>query len=253
MNTKYLAVFFTIVIICTILLPVYSGMLPADFTKCKVGDNACVRDKMQELYEKFPKGNPSLALPDISALYMENITVARANSGSPLQLDFKFLDLINYGIETAKVINTTGWIKDPSIIEVDAEIPLLKLVGHYQVKGKILLFNLKGEGKATFELTDCKIHLKGRVKLEKRSNGKNYLKPIKLIATLEPKEVVVQMENLINGNKELSDSVNAIINENWRDIWEELRDGTNNVISQLYFTIIGNVLNVLSYDDFFAK
>ncbi|XP_013112676.1 circadian clock-controlled protein daywake [Stomoxys calcitrans] len=240
-------------IVWALSLPTHGGELPTEITKCKVGDNDCVRDKIQEICRKYPKGNPSFAFPDISALRMENITITRANDRSPLQLNFKFLHLINYGIETIKILKTTGWTKDPKIIEMEGEIPLLRLVGHYQADGKILLFNLNGEGEASIELADCRVQLKARVKLEKRSDGKNYLKIVKLTVTLEPKKSYSKLENLIKGNKELSDSVNDVINENWRDVWNELRTGTNDVTSQIYFNIIGNVLDVLSYDDFFAE
>ncbi|XP_075145233.1 protein takeout-like [Haematobia irritans] len=205
-----------------------------------------------EVFKKYAKGNPKMGLPDLTALPVKDVTVSKANSNSPIKMDFKFSDATCYGVEKTIIEVTSGWVKEPKFIEGDIIIPHLKIVGNYETSGKILLFALNGKGKGTVELFDSKVHCKYRMSLEKRSDGKNYAKVNKIKVDMKPKKIHFDLENLVDGNKELSDTLNNVLNESWSDVWNELADGVNNVIGNLFIDIMNKIYNELSYDDFYA-
>ncbi|XP_075145224.1 protein takeout-like isoform X5 [Haematobia irritans] len=251
--TQIFKIYLTAATVASILVQCYCEYLPSDLEKCKVEDNECIRNKIMEIVKKYPKGNPKIGLPNMSELQMNNLTISRANGNSTLQLNLKFSKLTTYGIENVLIEHTSGWTKDVKNIEIEAKIPWLKQVGDYETNGKVLLFNLESKGRGNFEMTDCKAHFKVQLKLEKREDGKNYAKLTKLKITVKPERLSIRMENLVKDSKELTDAINAVLNDNWRDLWNELSDGINNALSEAYMNILTSVLNKIPYDDFYAE
>ncbi|XP_075145230.1 circadian clock-controlled protein daywake-like [Haematobia irritans] len=243
----------TVIIIISLSLGCYGGDLPADISKCKMEDNVCIRDKIMEIFKKFPNGNPSFGMPNIAELPLKNIVVARANNASPIQLNFKYLELLCYGIDKSIIVNTTGWTKDPKTITTHIHVPLMRIVGDYEAGGKILLLSLNGGGKGIVELTDCQVVLKCQVHLEKRNDGKMYLVVTKARVNLQPKKVFIQMDGLVKGSQELTNSLNKVLNDSWMDAWNEISDGVNNALAKIFYNIISQILNEIPYDDFYAK
>ncbi|XP_075145231.1 protein takeout-like [Haematobia irritans] len=220
--------------------------------KCKAGDNECVRSKIQEIIKRFPHGNPDFSMPDISAFNFTNVIVSRASSNTPVQLNFKFLEFTAYGLENLVLLHTKGWTKDPQLIEGEIVLPDLKIIGDYETNGKILFLRLDGKGKGNVELKDCTLNVKIRLDLEKREDGKNYLKVKKTKVTMEPKKMIVKMDNLVKGSPELTNSINQVVNENWQDVWAELSDGINKVVAQIFYNAMTPVFNALPYDNFYV-
>ncbi|XP_013112793.1 circadian clock-controlled protein daywake-like [Stomoxys calcitrans] len=243
---------FILNIVVLLSLECQSGELPSDIVKCTVGDNDCVRDKIMEVFQKYPKGNPKFGLPNISALTLNDVTIAQVKGNAPITLNFKFLKMTVYNMEKSIILNTTGWSREPKIIETYSFVDFVKIVGDYESEGKALLFTLNGKGKGVVELSNCTTHTKWRLDFEQRSDGKKYIKVSKLKAVMTPQKMVIKLDNLVKGSKELTDSLNSALNENWMDFWNELSDGIGNSITQIFTNVLSSVFNELSYDDFFS-
>lgn len=55
-----------------------------------------------------------------------------------------------------------------------------------------------------------------------QKNGDTYLKVTKFVMNCDPELVVFDFVNLFNGNKQLGDNVNRVLNDNWKEIYDEL-------------------------------
>jgi len=60
----------------------------------------------------------------------------------------------------------------------------------------------------------------------------------------------VSFDNLLD-NKELSDSMNELINNNWKDVWHNFRKGISSAVDNVAETILKRVVDKLPYDDFY--
>jgi len=60
----------------------------------------------------------------------------------------------------------------------------------------------------------------------------------------------VSFDNLLD-NKELSDSMNELINNNWQDVWRNFRKGISSAVDNVAETILKRVVDKLPYDDFY--
>jgi DNA replication protein DnaD len=79
---------------------------------------------------------------------------------------------------------------------------------------------------------------------EVKKNGKTYIKFVKSLVEIEPKLVTFHFGNLFNGDKVLGDNINAVLNDNWKEVFTDMSKDLNETINQ----IIMNLLN-----GFFAK
>ncbi|KAI8120797.1 Protein takeout [Lucilia cuprina] len=235
------------------IFAVYGGDLPPEIHKCKSSDNdQCIGKAIEQLYELYPNGNPDFGMPNVAALNLTNIKISRPNSNSAIQVNFEFIKCTVNGLEKAKILRTMGFDKELNKnIELDVFIPNLHLEGDYESTGKLLLLPLNGKGKGDIQLKDCKVEVRVKVVLEKR-NGKNYAKIKKIKALIEPEQMLVKLDNIFNGNAVLSDTINDVINQNWKDVWSELQGGINQALEILIINVMSGILTELSTDDFYV-
>lgn len=59
--------------------------------------------------------------------------------------------------------------------------------------------------------------------------------------------------NLFNGNKELGDTFNKFVNENWQDIFKEIKPAMASSLAQVYKSILNNVFSNIPYDEMFEE
>lgn len=84
-------------------------------------------------------------------------------------------------------------------------------------------------------------------------NGKVYMQTDDLRFSLEPKLLVMNFENLFNGDKTLGPTTNLFLNENWSDIYKELQVSIERAFGQVIETIINNVFAGTSYKNAFLN
>lgn len=63
----------------------------------------------------------------------------------------------------------------------------------------------------------------------------------------------LNFENLFNGNAQLGREMNKVINQNWQDVWSELREGITNGFETVLGSLITDVLHQITYDEFYLK
>jgi hypothetical protein len=62
--------------------------------------------------------------------------------------------------------------------------------------------------------------------------------------TLNPELISFKFENLFDGNKELGDNTNQVLNDNWKEVFDDVKSGYSEVFSQILIKL---------YDSFFSK
>ncbi|XP_034662607.1 circadian clock-controlled protein [Drosophila subobscura] len=225
------------------------GQLPPDIEKCQAGDAICIAKTITHILQSYPKGIPAIGLDAVDAISFENVIVSRKESS---KLDLKFHTLTVRGFENTTVLDAKGFDGDsmPRVFELSAFTPLLRLEGEYETQGILLTMPIQGRGQALVELKDCHFRCKVRVMEELRLDGKRYMEIPKVKCLVDVQSMHINFENLFN-NKELSDTMNELANNNWLEIWKTLRKGINSALDQVAGTILRRVANKLSYDDFY--
>uniref|UniRef100_A0A1A9W4G5 Abnormal spindle-like microcephaly-associated protein ASH domain-containing protein n=1 Tax=Glossina brevipalpis TaxID=37001 RepID=A0A1A9W4G5_9MUSC len=233
----YLLGFLVLSDICEILC----GVLPSNVPKCKVSDNVCIASSINEVLRLYPKGSPSFGLPDLSRLMVTKLELAKPNGqSSAVNLSLNFTNFFINGFEKAKVFNVTGFDPDFKNVIVHFEVPLLKIDTDYEANGKVLILTLKAKGHADIHLKNVTTKLIAHVNLEKKQ-GKVFVKVKDVTCDFQPQDVFVHFENILDSNKELSDSINDVINTSWRDIYPDLSYNINAALSQAILNLLRDV------------
>lgn len=84
-------------------------------------------------------------------------------------------------------------------------------------------------------------------------NGKEYLGMEKFRLSFTVSRIHFDFQNLYNGDKLLGDSTNRFLNENWNDIFKEIKANIFDAFSLIAENVIRNVFNKVPYQDLFIE
>lgn len=71
------------------------------------------------------------------------------------------------------------------------------------------------------------------------------------ISITKVEKMYIQLENLFNGNRELSDQMNVFLNDNWSDIIKELMPAIEKALEFVVKDIGNRLFSKIAYEEFF--
>jgi len=242
-----------ILCICVLVANTLAAKFPSDLPQCKAGDTVCLPQVITQIVQGHPKGHAGLAIPPIEPLRINRIDIAQgANSPIAINLSFKNLDLS--GLSKAYITKVEGFGPDPttSKYEVYAVVPKINIVGDYKVDGRVLVLPIQGEGKANLAFDNANLVIKYKPKLVEKK-GKTFIQTERFQLEFETSRLHIHLENLFKGDKTLGDNMNQFLNENWRDIFNELKPAVTYAVEEILKGIINRIFFKIPYDDIYLK
>lgn len=84
-------------------------------------------------------------------------------------------------------------------------------------------------------------------------NGKQYIHipTNKFKLTFDTTRMYLRLDNLFNGDRALGDNMNLFLNENWKDILQELKPAVRETFAQILSGIINSVFDKVPYSEMF--
>lgn len=147
---------------------------------------------------------------------------------------------------------SSGFTDDPAgQNEIQLTFPRLELISPYSMDGRVLILPVQGNGDSNLTL----INSEGSIKFTGKpveKNGKVYMQTDNLQLSVQPAKLIMQFGNMFNGDPVLGPTTNQFLNENWADIYRELRGSVEAAFSKVIETIINNVFASLQYKNAFA-
>jgi len=233
-------------LVCVVVAIVYgapSSKLPKGFKQCKISDpnlNECIRDGLQSAIPHLAKGVPSLGIIPMDPLRITELKIDQGSGPVSIKLNFKDLDIMNLKMLT---IDKIKYDSKKYILYIEA-LPKQSIVlqGNYEITGKVLVLPIVGKGKCKIILDMSKVYgtliMKPIVK-----NGMEYLEiddfSLKFIAS----KLNFKLDNLFNGDKALGDNMNVFLNENWKELLNELQPAVEAVFATAFKGIGQQFLN----------
>lgn len=136
--------------------------------------------------------------------------------------------------------------------EVHCRVPKLTIKGNYKVNGRVLVLPIQGDGKATIVLTNVDIDMKIKFKTIVKK-GQEYIQIDAFKLIFDAENMKIQLTNLFNGNQALADSMLQVLNENWRDLLQELRPAITFAFEEIVKSIANRIFNKVPYYELFLK
>ncbi|XP_065203819.1 protein takeout-like [Planococcus citri] len=219
---------------------------------CKQSDpqfNECVKNEASAAGVYLAKGVPELNIPAIEPLIIPKISLEQGTQAINYKAtltNLKIHGLSSYRIDDLFINMETK--------KLDAKItfPVLYLESDYDIKGRALVVPIQGTGPFTANLTDVKAdaHMKG--KLFKRK-GLEYVEVKDTAVKLTVKGAFAHFGNLFNGDPTLSRATNEFLNQNSKDIIDEVMPAIEEVTSTLLDDICNKAFKATPWDKLTPK
>ncbi|XP_073822759.1 protein takeout-like [Musca autumnalis] len=233
------------------LCAVANGGFPDDPKPCKHGDEKCIGKIIEFLAKEKFAGDDSLNLSAIDPIPVKKLHI-KQGSDSPVNIDLLFTNNVGIGLKTAKFIKAKGFGKDlKTKHEIVFKTDIMALQGDYKISGKVLVLPIRGEGKSKITMFEPLITIKW-VGTPVEKNGETYMKMEKFAVDLEPKDFKFELDNLFN-DKTLSDNMNKLLNDNWKEIYPEIRVALTQGLATIAHKVIQGVFDKYPYDKLFSQ
>lgn len=131
-------------------------------------------------------------------------------------------------------------------------MPKITITGRYKISGRVLVLPIHGEGNADLVFDNTKLVIKYKPKVIEK-NGKEYVKAERFQLDFDTTRMHTKLDNLFNGDKALGENMNLFLNENWRDIFDELKPAITFAVEEILKGIINRIFVRLPYSDIFLK
>lgn len=148
----------------------------------------------------------------------------------------------------------SGFDADPktSQYEVHATVPKVAIKGKYKIDGRVLVLPIRGEGNADLIFDNCDLVVKYKPNVIVK-NGKQYIQTERFQLDFDTSQLHIKLENLFNGDKALGENMNQFLNQNWRDIFNELKPAITFAVEEILKGIVNRIFSKVSYEDIFLK
>jgi hypothetical protein len=206
----------------------------------------CFQKAVEQIRPHMKDGIPELFIPPMSPLVLPQ---AGLDNGDNFKASFRNIEV--YYVDEFRVDNLNVDL-DNVIFDVAISFPRLRIKSQYNIDGKILILQLKGQGPADGNFTDVsgKLMVNGNIFTKK---GKEYIDVKNAKLDLNLGKPVFKFENLFRENRELNEQTNKIVNENVVEIIDELRPIIDQTVTEIVFGVITRIFNRFSMDDLFIK
>lgn len=239
-------------LLCVMFYYVFAIDLPPNFPKCKRSDpnlNKCLISAYDDSLPILAEGMPDFKLDTIQPIKAGNMTIGEGPGVVSVVQYYTNVEYYNLHLTSAQ--NCEATITDNEfrmIFTIFAKD--ISMHANYKLQGHVLVVPIFGEGACSITLKNSTIILDIVGEFFNKNNEK-YVIIKTLNATFDPKKVELEFKNLFNGDTEMGAEMNYILNENWREIFHDVKQSYEVTISESYKRIINLIVKNVPYNDLF--
>ncbi|KAK5637948.1 hypothetical protein RI129_012243 [Pyrocoelia pectoralis] len=234
--------------------PTASVARSSDYQKCDRTDpnfNSCMREALEAAILRLSNGDKSLAIPPLEPIHIPH-AVLKEGTGA-VHVVQKFTNLNIHKLTASKITGISSTLaKNKISLSVNVTSPEYLLEADYDFDGRLLVFPVVGVGKSKVNLYDVntKWTLLGEYIMK---NGQQYLDLKIFDVKLAPGKVSYKFENLFNGNTELSNQIHVVLNENWKAVFDDVKEGYEDLIATVGKAYANQLFSKIPVKNIFLK
>ncbi|XP_044260826.1 protein takeout-like [Tribolium madens] len=238
-------------IVLVLVAVAQSAKFPSNFHKCNRKDpdfDKCALEAANNGVVQVTKPFPEIHLPNLNPLEMSELKIGAGSEGVVnVQQNFKNCKL--YGIDKIH-FDTFRFDFEKKVLDASSFIPEIKKLCDYELNGKVLLLPIVGTGKSTIILRNIK--LGGQYNFEEvQKKGKTFMNFKTFTFSFNPDFVSFDFENLFNGDKQLGDNINKVLNENYKEVFADVQKGYEEGFGLVIKNILNNLFAKVSMEEAF--
>ncbi|KAF5284910.1 hypothetical protein FQA39_LY16865 [Lamprigera yunnana] len=226
--------------------------LPPDFRRCRRTDSntdLCLKNAIQSSLPVLAKGLPEFDVDSIDPIRIPSLTIGEGKGAVQVIQYYKNVEIHN--IKSIIMNNVKSDIKDDGFsIVANGLLKNCVFEADYNLNGNILVVPITGNGTCTITLVNTKVTFDITAKVFTR-NEKEYLEIKRFDVSLEPEKAEYNFRNLFNGDPTLGDTMNKILNDNWKDVLDDVKTGYEEALSIIFRRIANLIFKKVPLDEIF--
>ncbi|RZF35694.1 hypothetical protein LSTR_LSTR010015 [Laodelphax striatellus] len=205
----------------------------------------CIWGSIESLKPYLKRGIPELGIPSCEPLYIPEIVINQGKGAVSIQSTYTDIQVYGPSNFTLKAVRVD---MDKDQIGLKIHIPKLRMTSTYTIRGRILMLPIHGTGPSDGNYTDIEASaLIQGAKFEK--GGKTYFSVTDIFVDFIIGHASVYMGDLFNGDKELSDSMNLFLNDNWRNVAKEVKPILEETMGEMFKTFANKIFHKFPLDE----
>ncbi|CAB3254895.1 unnamed protein product [Arctia plantaginis] len=175
--------------------------LAANIKPCKTYDTTCVTNTANNIFGIAINGDTSMNIERLDPIKHKYI------EGNLAIIKYKLFNSTIVGFKDCNIVDANVTLEDNSM-HFKLICPYLYMYGKYEMSGLLVSVPIEGKGDYTLSAKDYHIFIETQTKVNKGSDGKNYINIKNFIVNGDLKgELDLDLKNLFNGeHEELADA-----------------------------------------------
>ncbi|KAL0101133.1 hypothetical protein PUN28_018764 [Cardiocondyla obscurior] len=219
--------------------PTPEYILPCSRNDPKI--EACFFNTLAHIQPYLVKGIPELDVPPIEPLVIPELKME--NGQGPVRVRAIFTNITtigpgNYSISKVRV-NISSYRFD-----LHLSLPKIEIHGSYDINGNVLLFPIQSQGDFWALFGDVKAiaRMQG---VEEVKDGVRYMKISRLLIDFSLGRARFRINDHLNGNNVIGQAMNQFLNQNIKEIIEEMRPAASASIAKYFKDFLNGVFTQL--------
>ncbi|KAK5645849.1 hypothetical protein RI129_004313 [Pyrocoelia pectoralis] len=235
---------------CTFLMYVSTAVVPSNFPKCHIADpkiNECLMRNSDMVISYLEEGIPEMNIPSLREFKIPKSEVGYASGEANFKMTLTNTTL--YGLHDLKLQNFNFNPKKLSFSGT-ALFKQITMITHFHVNGKLMpvTINTGGDLETVLEPSTGSLYVTGELVTTK---GKEHFEPKNVTVDIKVPGCKVHISGAFDGNKELEQLANKIINDNNREILKELLPSVNKVAEGVLSQMTKAIASTIPVEELF--
>ncbi|VEN57799.1 unnamed protein product, partial [Callosobruchus maculatus] len=141
---------------------------------------------------------------------------------------------------------------DKKTLEYETVSPQIQQKANYDINGKVMVLPVYGKGESTITLKDATMQHIIQFK-EQTKGGKKHLMVDTYLLNIEIKGANYDFKNLFDGDQALSKNILTVINENWKEVYDDVKSGIAKAYGEVCKLIANGLFSKMPYNEVFLE
>ncbi|CAG9767575.1 unnamed protein product [Ceutorhynchus assimilis] len=241
-----------VLLIAASLFGEFHAALHSGFTTCKTKDadfNSCLNKAIENGVKFIKNGLKEYNLRPLDPFKYPSMKIGVGAGAVNLEQNYK--DITVTGFSGLTVLNANMDF-DKKKLTFSTAVPLLTQKATYNIDGKILMLPVRGTGPSTLQLQNSFSNHTLDFQ-EQTKDGIVYYKPTKYTIKISTEHANFNFENLFDGNKLLGDNINKVVNQEWKLIFLDVRDGFQEAFGQIFLDYAKRIFEKVPMKEIFLE
>ncbi|KAL1140558.1 hypothetical protein AAG570_000488, partial [Ranatra chinensis] len=190
----------------------------------------CVKKSVEAIRPYLNLGIPELGIPPCEPLRIPEIIMNQGRGAVAIQSRYSNINIYGptqFDLKSLKLDPESGQVK------IKLWLPSLYMVSDYDIKGRILMLPIDGKGISRGNYSDIEASavMQGERVMK---DGKVYFNVVDFFVNFVVGHANVHLSELFNGDQQLGEAMNSFLNENWRNVVQDIQPVLEKTVGDLF-------------------